>query len=350
MRPTRHRLLVSLGLLLVLGACAGPRSLPVGPTPIPTLIPATELAGPFGPPTAPAFTILSYPARPPSAAIGQPLYEANCARCHGPDGKGVVPGARDFTDLDFMRGETPASFYATVTDGRGEMPDFKDTLTSDQRWDAVFYVWRFSTSAETLALGQGIFETNCAVCHGADGTGAVLGAADFTDLRFVDSEAPRDFYLTVTQGKGSMPAWQGRLSQDERWAVIDYLRTFSYDPGLSQEVAVTPAPIATASEAACDPAYLAQTNPFSWTDQAAIDAGRAIYDADCAACHGQDGSGALAGAPDFTSADLQRELQDESGEFLCILAQGRGAMPAWVDRLTLEQMWQVLTFLSTLGR
>jgi mono/diheme cytochrome c family protein len=168
--------------------------------------------------------------------------------------------------LDYMRGNTPASFYAALTEGRGEMPAFRDTLTSDERWDVVFYVWRFSTNAEVLALGQGLYETYCTACHGADGTGQVLGAADLSDLRLVAERAPRDFYLTVTQGKGSMPAWQGRLSQEERWAVIDYLGTFSYDPSLPEDVDVTPGTTATAGEVTCDPAYLSQTNPIAWDD------------------------------------------------------------------------------------
>jgi mono/diheme cytochrome c family protein len=347
---SRSCLLLTLGLVLALAACAGPRGLPEGPTPIPTLIPAPELAGPFDTPTAPSFAVLSYPAQPPSAALGQPLYETHCTRCHGPDGKGSVPGARDFTDLDFMRGETPASFYATVTEGRGQMPPFLDTLTSDQRWDAVFYIWRFSTSGEILELGRGLFQTNCAACHGDDGTGEVLGAADFTDLRFVDSLAPRDFYLTVTQGKGSMPAWQGRLSQDERWAVIDFLRAFSYDPALGGQPAATAAPTLAVSQTSCDTADLTPSNPFAWDDQAAIGAGRTTYDADCAACHAQDGSGALPGAPDFTTAAFQGDLRGPSRELLCTVAEGRGAMPPWKATLTVEQMWQVLTYMSTLGR
>ena len=77
---------------------------------------------------------------------------------------------------------------------------------------------------------------------GLASTGEVLGAADLSDLRFVDDQAPCDFYLITTQGKGSMSAWQGRLSQDERWAVIDYVRTFSYDPTLPGEVADVPPP------------------------------------------------------------------------------------------------------------
>jgi cytochrome c oxidase cbb3-type subunit 3 len=201
-----------------------------------------------------------------------------------------------------------------------------------------------------LALGQEIFQTNCAACHGADGTGKVLGAADFTDLRAVDNQAPRDFYLTVTQGKGSMPAWQGRLSQDDRWAVIDYLRSFSYDPALSVPVAPTAATTAAPSEAACDPTYLTQTNPFSWTDPAAIEAGRTAYNSDCAPCHGKDGSGTLPGAPDFSSPGFPQELIGDPGEPLCALAEGRGAMPSWKATLTTDQMWQLLTYISTLGQ
>jgi len=348
MRDNVHLILLT-GALLLVSACAAPNNLSAGPTPIPTLIPATEPATSLGATAVPSFTILSYPARLPSAALGQPLYQTHCASCHGADGKGVVPGARNFGDLDYMRGETPAFFYAAVTEGRGEMPSFRDKLTSDERWDAVFYVWRFSTDAESLALGQHLYETNCAACHGADGTGAVLGAADFTDLRFVDDRAPRDFYLTVTQGKGSMPAWQGRLSQGDRWAVIDYLRTFSYDPLLPGEVAGVPPPTAAAAEAACDPTYLSQANPFAWDDQAAGAAGQVIYGQSCVICHGRDGSGALEGTPNFTTAQTQSALRANSGEYLCVVAEGRQAMPGWKETLTAEQMWQVLTYIATFG-
>ena len=67
MRPKTQLLL--LGLTLFMGACAAPQSLPAGPTPIPTLIPATEPASTIGVKTAPSFIILSYPAGLPSAAV-----------------------------------------------------------------------------------------------------------------------------------------------------------------------------------------------------------------------------------------------------------------------------------------
>ncbi len=248
-----------------------------------------------------------------------------------------------------MRGETPASFYAAVTEGRGDMPAFRDRLSSDERWDVVFYVWRFSTNAETLALGEHIYTDNCVACHGTDGTGEVLGAADLTDLRLVDSRAPRDFYLTLTQGKGSMPAWQGRLSQEERWAVIDYLRTFSYDPALPGEVAVTPPPTEPAEEIACGQDYLAQSNPLAWDDPTAISAGQLIYEGACAVCHGADGSGALPNIPDLTTNEINSAIQSNSGETLCIVAEGRNTMPGWKETFTVDQMWQVITYMVSLG-
>lgn len=346
----RIHIVVFLAILtLLLVACAEPESLPAGPTPIPTLIPATEPASLPGSATTPVFTLLSYPARLPSASIGQPLYQSHCAVCHGADGKGVVPGARNFNDLDYVRGETPANFYAIVTEGRGSMPSFRDTLTSDERWDVVFYTWRFSTNVDALALGRNLYDTNCAACHGEDGVGKVLGASDFSDLRFVDERAPRDFYLTVTQGIGSMPAWQGRLSQEERWAVIDYLRTFSYDPVLPEETATLPTVQATAAKRSCASDYISPPNPIAWADSTAIATGQVIYEQSCSICHGKDGSGAISGAPDLTTDESQGELHSLSGDFPCVVAEGWGTMPGWKETLSPEQIWQVLTYIGSLG-
>jgi mono/diheme cytochrome c family protein len=343
------QLVLLLSLAMLLGACGAPHSLPTGPTPIPTLIPATEPAKPLDLAAPQSFNIQSYPALPPSAALGQALYETHCASCHGADGRGAVPGARNFSDLDYMRGETPASFYAAVTEGRGEMPAYRDRLSSDERWNVVFYVWRFSTDAETLALGEQLYQANCVACHGADGSGQVLGAADFTDVRVMAGQAPRDSYLITTQGRGSMPAWQGRLSQDERWAVIDYLLTFSYDPTLSAEAGAASQPTPAAGDATCDPGYLSQSNPFAWDDAEALADGQLIYDEACAICHGTDGTGALPGTSDLGTAETSAALRADGGEYLCIVAEGREGMPGWKETLTVEEMWQVLTYLATFG-
>lgn len=341
---------LGVGLGLILTACTAPRLLPEGPTPIPTLIPATQPASPVGEVTSTAYVVLSYPARPPSVNQGQSLYQTNCSRCHGEDGRGVVAGARNFNDLDYMRGENLATFYIAVTEGQGDMPSFGDQLSSDERWDIVAYVWRFSTDAQVMSLGQTQYISNCAACHGLEGNGMVLGASDFTDLHLMSDRARRDFYQVITQGKGSMPAWQGRLSQDERWAVIDYMYNFVFDTGMAAVPSEAATPATDVIDTSCIADYLDQTNPFTWEDASAISAGKAIYSQSCVFCHGPQGEGALPGAPDFTASETQTELRAESGEFLCLLAVGKGTMPAWKDKLTNEQMWQVLTYLGSLGK
>ncbi len=339
-------------LLLWLGflsACAAPGGLPDGPTPIPTLIPVYDQVDRVEADSDVSFILQSYPAQLPSATRGLEIYESLCVDCHGPNGTGVVPGARDFRDLDFVRGETPLDFFAAVAEGRNEMPAYNETLSSDELWDVVFYIWRLSTSPEIITTGSELYAANCSPCHGEDGAGEQLGSADFTDLREMAGLAPRDLYLTITQGRGSMPAWQSLLSQDQRWAVIDYLRTFTYDPSLPE--GREPGEI-TDSEGAVDAGTTTcatEVNPFNFDDIQAIQAGGSIYDSQCAACHGADGSGGLPNTPDFTSAAVNRELQADPSSSFCILAEGEGSMPGFQRTLTTDQMWEVITFLVSLS-
>src|SRR3990172_7696110 len=78
-------LVFGAGLVLTLGlaACAPAPNLPPGPTPIPTLVPVADEGSAVEPTALPVFTILSYPARPPSAAQRQRIYASDCAQCHG---------------------------------------------------------------------------------------------------------------------------------------------------------------------------------------------------------------------------------------------------------------------------
>ncbi len=350
--PNRIKVM-AIGFVLTMTlvvACGSPITLPDGPTPIPTLIPAPMLFIGFEPVEAPQFIVESYPAGLPLAADGNTLYDEHCASCHGEDGKGLLPNARDFGDVDYMRGETPAEFYTVITEGRGdEMPAFGDVLTSDERWDVVFYVWRFSTDEETLVRGHEIYVSSCIACHGEDGQSMILGAANFSDPRFTSRQSPSDFYVAVTQGLGSMPAWQARLDQDDRWAVIDYLRAFNYDPKLAEDLALAQLEADITEEEGPDcSSYEELTNPFSWTDNEAIVAGEELY-VNCAGCHGDDGTGEIPGVPDFTNPVVRNTLFEDADKYLCSTAEGIKAMFGWKDVLTTEQMWQVLTYVASLG-
>lgn len=226
MKRTFALLALAVLIIAALAACNTPQPLPVAPTPIPTLIPAT-LPPPGLGAAQPIAAGVVFPSTPPSQAAGEAIYKENCASCHGEDGMGKVDKARNFTDADYMRAASPVDFFLTVSGGRDTMPGFKDKLSDEQRWSAVYYLWSFSVKPDLLAQGKTAYDANCVPCHGPNGEGAIPQAAKFNP-EFISKFPTTQFYQSVSGGKGIMPAWQDRLSSDDRWAAIEYARAFGY--------------------------------------------------------------------------------------------------------------------------
>ena len=69
------------------------------------------------------------------AQNGAQIYAAQCARCHGGDGRGQTPkgkqtGAKDFTNPKWQAIE--ARGIRAITNGKGKMPAFKNTLSPEE--------------------------------------------------------------------------------------------------------------------------------------------------------------------------------------------------------------------------
>jgi len=102
-----------------------------GPAPV-----ATVAAGPRNP----------IPATPESVAIGAPLYQANCAQCHGPDARGVgdpIPGQLLPGNIQIHFGhKSDGDLFESIRNGsaRGKSPAFADRLTDEQIWNVVNYL------------------------------------------------------------------------------------------------------------------------------------------------------------------------------------------------------------------
>ena len=92
-----------------------------------------------------------------------------------------------------------------------------------------------SATPATVARGKAVFAANCVQCHGADGKGKGSEGhlvADLTDdLR--DALNPEGvLFYKVWNGHAvqlrwqidDMPAFSGKLSKDEVWAVVEYLK------------------------------------------------------------------------------------------------------------------------------
>lgn len=76
------------------------------------------------------------------AAAGAEIYAANCASCHGEDGRGSTElGAPDLTDDIWIYGGDAASLFTTVHDGRqGWMPTWEGRLTETERKILTVYL------------------------------------------------------------------------------------------------------------------------------------------------------------------------------------------------------------------
>ena len=90
-----------------------------------------------------------------------------------------------------------------------------------------------SDLADPLRLGEGLllYDANCAVCHGAPGQAPHPLGLGMTpppaNLVHPGREwTPRQLFWTVEKGlkMTGMPAWEFRLTADERWSVVAFLK------------------------------------------------------------------------------------------------------------------------------
>ena len=85
--------------------------------------------------------LAALPARSQDAAG---LYKAKCAACHGADGKGDTPmaknlGVRDFASPEVQK-ETDEELFAITQKGKNKMPAYGNSLKDAQIKDLVAYI------------------------------------------------------------------------------------------------------------------------------------------------------------------------------------------------------------------
>lgn len=84
-------------------------------------------------------------------------------------------------------------------------------------------------AAFAAADGAALYKAKCASCHGADGSGqtAMGKAMKLRDLRSPEVQKQTDAELTkiTTDGKGKMPAYKGKLTDDGIKALVAFMRT-----------------------------------------------------------------------------------------------------------------------------
>jgi copper transport protein len=94
-------------------------------------------------------------------------------------------------------------------------------------------------TAESIARGRVLFQNNCTICHGESGKGDGAAAATLAippaNLYDHIPYHPDTFFFNVISNglSGNMPAFEGQISEEDRWNILNYLRaTFSATPAL----------------------------------------------------------------------------------------------------------------------
>ena len=86
---------------------------------------------------------------------------------------------------------------------------------------------------EVIAQGRALYMDRCVDCHGNKGKGDGPGAADLEhrppDLghKKMMEQPEGALFWKITQGRRPMPAYGKKLTEEQRWQLVQFIRTLA---------------------------------------------------------------------------------------------------------------------------
>lgn len=92
-------------------------------------------------------------------------------------------------------------------------------------------------SADGIATAHAIYMDKCANCHGdkGEGDGPESGMydpppADLADAKMMNSMTDGEIFYKITEGRRPMPSFKKQLSDEQRWLLVNFIRTLAPKP------------------------------------------------------------------------------------------------------------------------
>ncbi len=88
-------------------------------------------------------------------------------------------------------------------------------------------------NAEATKAGKKLYKQQCAICHGDTGKGDGVAGMSLTPkptnftLEKVQAETDGGIFWKLTNGKAPMAAYKDILTEEQRWQLVNYIRTLS---------------------------------------------------------------------------------------------------------------------------
>ena len=128
------------------------------------------------------------------------------------------------------------------------------SVSTNEVWEAPARAARkpnpVPADAKSLAQGKQLYVAACLPCHGPAGKGDGPAAAtlerngvrvrpgNLSDPKLWE-ETDGALFWKLTEGKTPMPAWAETLSEEQRWLIVNYIRTLAPKPDSNHVIAKT---------------------------------------------------------------------------------------------------------------
>jgi cytochrome c oxidase cbb3-type subunit I/II len=212
------------------------------------------------------------------------------------------------------------------------------------------------TQQITQHRGRRLYRQACAPCHGVRGDGQgpaaralepkphdfTTGLYKFRTTPFNAMPTDADLLRTISEGipGTAMPAWKRLLSEQQRLALVQYIKTFAADKFAG---APTAQPVDIPAAPPTTPAHIAR--------------GKQIYDRlQCWQCHGRSGrgDGPIAAALPIPPQNLTRGVYksgQQPEDLLRTVLTGLAGTPMapYAEVLSLEEGWDLVHYVRSLA-